>query len=508
VRAEALTAKFGDFTALDDVSLSLKPGAIHALVGQNGAGKTTFARAITGLLQLTRGSVRVLGNEVAGSSASARRAGIDMVHQSFTLPPSLTVSEAFELFLKSTASLRPYRKSKLDDYWQSRMSSIGVNVDPKAVVGTLPVEVMQSLEIGRVLASQARVMVLDEPTAVLAPPAVERLFERLRVLAKEGLTIIVVLHKIREVFSIADTISVLRNGKLILGSVEAAEVSPDQLRAAVVGEAKVVSNSSQPQARAGLTAPADRPLLSLRDVSTAEKLGDAAVQSMSFDVREGEVLGVAGVEGNGQRSLVEVIIGQVPAGSGSIELNGTEVANTDTATRRRLGLRVVPFERRIEGVAQSRPLWENTAVGWLVAEVGQRQMQSYKRLKQRAETILKSWSVKYQSVDQSAGELSGGNMQRLILGRELDDSLQVLVAANPARGLDISATDFVHQAIRRLCDEGKGVLLVSNDLDELFELSNRIVVVSRGRSVGVFERPFDLNKIGNAMLGNAETVQS
>lgn len=509
VRAKALTAKFGDFTALGDVSLELKPGTIHALVGQNGAGKTTFARSITGLLNPTSGYVEVLGRQIAGSPLDARLAGIDMVHQSFTLPPSLTVSEAFELFLRSKSSLQPYRKSGLDNYWRSRMSAIGVEIDPRAVVGTLPVEVMQSLEIGRVLASDARVMVLDEPTAVLAPQAVERLFDRLRALAASGLTIIIVLHKIREVFSIADTISVLRNGNLIFGARDVSAVSADELRVAVVGETK--SNfgaATEVSTVAARQSGSHTQLLSLHDVTTSDKLGDAALKKMSFDVGKGEVLGVAGVEGNGQRSLVEAIVGQADAEFGTIKLEAGEITNKSTSERRRLGMRVVPFERRIEGVAQSRSLWENTAVGWLVADLKERQLQSYRRLRQRADSVLKAWNVKYQSVDQTAGELSGGNMQRLILGREFDDALRVLIAANPARGLDIAATEFVHDSIRRVAAEGKAVLLVSNDLDELFELSDRILVVNRGRKAGIFSRPFDINQIGRAMLGSSDEDKS
>jgi general nucleoside transport system ATP-binding protein len=495
VSVHELTVRFGTFTALDDVSFALASGKVHAIVGQNGAGKTTLARCLMGLQQADRGTIALRGAEhTLGSVKAAKAAGVEMVHQSFSLPPSATVAEAVEFFHPTRRSLQPFRKADLAEAIRERLARVGVHVDPNARISSLPVETLQALEIGRALLAQPKVLILDEPTAVLAPPEVRSLFARVRDIAESGVTVLIVLHKVREVLDVADTVTVLRQGRCVAAASDASSFTERSLSEAIIGD-------TAPNAPTRLrTANDAEDLLALDHVQTVPKAGDAPLQNVSLAVHAGEILGIAGVEGNGQRSLVEVIVGIHTVVSGTVTLLGDDVTRATVTHRRRAGLRVIPFERLTEGVSTTRTLWENIVVGDLAVNAPRFGLVSPRRLKERARTMLDSWQVRYRNVDQNAGSLSGGNVQRLILARELADGARVLVAAHPTRGLDLGATAFVHETIAQLAT-GAAVLLVSADLDELFALSDRIVVMSAGSVAGVFERPFVLADIGTAMVG-------
>ena len=533
VRCRSLGVSFGAVRALHDVSLELAPGRIHALVGQNGAGKTTLAKVLGGLQVPDTGDVQIAGQEIPpGDVRAAKAAGLAMVHQHFSLPPSFTVAEALELTAARPRGRGLYRRRELQQRWRDDVAEIGGTAALSTRIRDLPVEARQSLEIVRALATEARLLLLDEPTALLTPVAIDALFERLRRLRDSGVTILVVLHKLREVAAVADTVSVLRDGALVLGPDEMSEVSQGRLSDAIVGPSGHADGEVRIRAEAH---DGQETLLELTRASSAESAFEPGLSDVSLRVEAGEIVGIAGVEGNGQRSLVSVIAGLTPVTEGTVSIGGDEVTVAAPARRRLRGLRLVPFDRNTEGVSQSAPLWLNQSALRLIDRDGlytldhpgrrsvhsiapprettrtepllrtwwqrRRPLISLRQYKWQASQAMDRWRVRYDTVTQPAESLSGGNVQRLILSRELDSSLEVLVAAQPTRGLDFAATEFVRRSLRGLRDAGAGVLLVSSDLDELFELSDRLLVMYGGRIVAEFAGPYDRRAVGDAMTG-------
>lgn len=500
VRCRSVGVSFGTVRALHSVSLDLAPARIHALVGQNGAGKTTLAKVLGGLQTPDAGDVHIAGRKLPpGDVRSARAAGLAMVHQHFSLPPSFTIAEALELTAARPEGRSVYRRAELHRRWHEDVADVGGTAALSTRIRDLPVETRQSLEIVRALTTEARILVLDEPTALLTPAAIEALFERLRRLRDDGITVLIVLHKLREVVAVADTVSVLREGELVLGPVEMSEATQGQISDAIVGPASGADRSIGVAAATGAEHPT---LLELVRVSSRESAFEPGLRSVDLSVESGEIVGVAGVEGNGQRGLVSVIAGLGAAIEGSVLLGGSEATRSPPARRRSRGLRLVPFDRNSEGISRSAPLWLNQSALRLIGRRRRRSpLISLRDYKRQATEALDHWQVRYNAVTQPAESLSGGNMQRLILARELAPGLEVLVAAQPTRGLDFSATSFVRRSLRGLRDAGAGVLLVSSDLDELFELSDRLLVMYGGQIVARLEAPFDRRAVGDAMTG-------
>ena len=537
VSCRSLGVSFGAVRALHDVSLDLAPGRIHALVGQNGAGKTTLAKVLGGLQAPDAGDVRIAGRKLpSGDVRAAREAGLAMVHQHFSMPPSFTVAEALELTAARPAGRSVYRRADLHRRWHDDTAEVGgrdstpsqsrtytsrrwhddtAEVGGRAVLSTrirdLPVETRQSLEIVRALATEARILMLDEPTALLTPAATEALFERLRRLRDDGVTVLIVLHKLREVAAVADTVSVLRDGELVLGPVEMSEVSQGRLSDAIVGPAPGAERAVGLRADTGTDRAAgvesalgggQAALLELAGLSSRESAFEPGLRGVDLSVEAGEIVGVAGVEGNGQRGLVSAVAGLSAVTEGSVLLGGTEATRASPARRRLRGLRLVPFDRNSEGISRSAPLWLNQSALRLVGRRRRRlPLISVRQYRRQAADAMDHWQVRYDTVAQPAESLSGGNVQRLILSRELAPGLEVLVAAQPTRGLDFAATNFVRRSLRGLRDAGAGVLLVSSDLDELFDLSDRLVVMYDGRITARFEPPYDRRAVGDAMTG-------
>ncbi|WP_420434495.1 ABC transporter ATP-binding protein [Candidatus Poriferisocius sp.] len=500
VSSRSLGVSFGAVQALHNVSFDLAPGRIHALVGQNGAGKTTLAKVLGGLQAPHSGDVYIAGQKIPlGDVRAAQMAGLAMVHQHFSLPPSFTVAEALELTAARNSGRSFYRRAELHRYWQNYVAELGGPAMMSTRIRDLPVETRQSLEIVRALAGDARILLLDEPTALLTPAAADQLFERLMRLRDDGVTILIVLHKLREVSAVAETVSVLRNGGLVLGPSEMSEVSEGQLSDAIVGPAASVDRTIGIAPSAGTT---QETLLELVGVSSQKSTFELGLSGIDLSVQSREIVGIAGVEGNGQRSLVSVIAGLTPIADGSFLLGGVDATRTSPARRRLRGLRLVPFDRNSEGVSRSAPLWLNQSALRLIGrQRRQHPLISLRQYKRQAAEAMDLWRVRYESVAQPTASLSGGNVQRLILSRELAPGLEVLVAAQPTRGLDFSATNFVRRSLRELRGGGAGILLVSSDLDELFELSDRLLVMYGGRIVASFETPYDRQAVGDAMTG-------
>ena len=505
---------YGEVTALADLEIAFARGAIHAVVGQNGAGKTTFARVAAGLVQPDAGALAIDGRPLRlGRVTNARAAGVELVHQSFALPPSFTVAEALEF--GAGPGLGLYSRRGIRRHCRARLAALDLDVDPRRRIRDLPVEVQQGVEIARALVTDARLLILDEPTAVLPPAGIEALFERIRTLKRHGVTVILILHKIREVLAVADTISVLRGGRLVAGPIQRALADERSIAEMIVGEAAAAAvDADDTRALVGATgvsgaahgkaASASRgTVLELAEVSTAKDPEEPALDRVSLTVAAGEIVGVAGVQGNGQRTLVTAIAGLTDVVGGAIHLGGTPAGRASPAARRALGLRVIPFERNSEGLSLTSALWEN----WSVRELLQRPLFSLvdpAALRSRCDESLRAWGVRYASATQNAGALSGGNAQKVILAREIDGDARLIIAAQPARGLDIGATAFVWSALREAAGRGCGVLLISTDLDELFDISHRLVVMLSGRIVGEFAPPYDLAAVGRAMTGVSE----
>ncbi|MCP4385076.1 MAG: ATP-binding cassette domain-containing protein [Hyphomicrobiales bacterium] len=511
IECRDVSVRYGDVAALTDVSVGFAPRLIHAAVGQNGAGKTTFARVAAGIVRPVKGTLAIGGKDVpVGHVTLARAAGIELVHQSFALPPSFTVAEAMEFGAEGGRGV--YTRKELERRWTRHLDSLGVRVGLRERIRDLPVETQQAVEIARALVTDATVLILDEPTAVLSPSGIEKLFERLKVMQANGVTIILILHKIREVLAIADTVTVLRGGRLVEGPIATDATDAERLASSIIGSALDESVSGEDrEALVGLAeeggpkaaatvAKAAAPILELRSVATRSDSEGPALHDVTLAVGRGEIIGVAGVEGNGQRTLVRAVSHLADITAGDIVLDGVEVTRRPLSERRANGLRVIPFERNSEGLSLSSPLWENwSARGLLLG--GVLRIINPARLRKDCDSTLKTWDVHFSSPNQPAGSLSGGNAQKLILAREVDDDATLIIAAQPTRGLDVGATAFVWRSLREARARGCGILLISSDLDELFDISDRVVVMLSGRINGEFEPPYHLGDVGAAMTG-------
>jgi len=504
-----ITVRYGAVTALSAVNASFARGLIHAVVGQNGAGKTTFARVLAGLVRPDHGLLNIGGHALRGGNVKdARKAGVELVHQSFALPPSFTVAEAMQFGVQGVAV---FTRRRLEQRWQQYLQDLDINVPVRTRIRDLPVELQQGVEIARALVADAKLLILDEPTAVLSPEGAEKLFARIRRLKARGVTVILILHKIREVLAVADTVTVLRGGRLVEAGISCDGVDADRLSEWIIGasagqelrdefalpDTASISPETPAASRVEVNAIS---VLRMTGVSTRADSEGPALKEVNLNIQPGEIVGVAGVEGNGQRTLVRAVTGLADVTAGDIAIHGNTLTQAPLAVRRAAGLRVIPFERNTEGLSLSSPLWEN----WSVRGLLQKSLLSVMQpgdLRNRCDAILKQWDVRYDHVDQAAGALSGGNAQKVILAREMDADAHLILAAQPTRGLDIGATAFVWRAMRHARTRGCGLLFISSDLDELFDISDRVLVMLSGRIVAEFFPPYDIATVGAAMTG-------
>ncbi|HEX6947678.1 MAG TPA: ABC transporter ATP-binding protein [Acidimicrobiia bacterium] len=477
-----ITKRFPGVVANDSVDLVVEEGEIHAICGENGAGKSTLMKILYGMLQPDEGVMKVEGKEVKfASPLDAIAAGIGMVHQHFMLADQLTVLENVILGAEPTRPGGLIDFDSAEEHFRRVAESYGLTVDPNDLVEDLEVGERQRVEIIKVLYRGARILILDEPTAVLVPHEVEELFRNMRELKEQGATILFIDHKLDEVLEIADTITVLRDGRTV------ATVKPDEVTAHDLAELMVGSDLPTPETTESTVR--DEVALEVTDLTVTDEDGTRAlVHSVSFDVHKGEVLGIAGVEGNGQAELIDALIGVTPPASGRIVLDGTDITRLSVRQRRELGLGYIPQDRHREGLLLPSPIWENAALGhqtrrpfakgiW-IDRVGARA---------RTEEIIAEFDVRTPGVDTPAHALSGGNQQKLIVGREMVAEPVVLIAGHPTRGIDVGAQAAVWDDIREARRAGMATLLVSADLDELIGLSDRIMVMLRGRLVATLD---------------------
>ncbi len=475
-----ITKRFPGVVANDDVTIAVEDGEIHAICGENGAGKSTLMKILYGMYAADEGVMKVFGNEIRFSSPSAAiDAGIGMVHQHFMLADQLSVLENVILGSEPTSF------GGLIDFGAARAhlrevsEAYGLDVDPDEPIANLEVGERQRVEIIKVLYRGAKVLILDEPTAVLVPQEVEELFRNLRELKAGGATILFIDHKLDEVLAIADKITVIRQGRTV------ATVKPADVTAADLAELMIGSELPTP-ATTGTTVTEDV-ALEISGVTVVDE-GRPVIDDVSLSVHRGEVVGIAGVEGNGQAELVAAILGTLIPSAGTISLMGSDVSKASVRHRREAGLGYIPQDRHRDGLLLSAPLYENAALGhqtrapfarglWIDRE-GRRA---------RTESIKSDYDVRTPSIDVSAHVLSGGNQQKLIVGREMSAGPNVLLAAHPTRGIDVGAQAAVWDHIRAARAAGMATLLVSADLDELIGLSDTIVVMLRGRLVATLD---------------------
>jgi general nucleoside transport system ATP-binding protein len=498
VSLRGITRRFGSVFANRDVSLDLAPGETHALVGENGAGKTTLMRVLYGLLKPDAGTLALDGRVVTiPSPAHAMRLGLGMVHQHFMLVDTLTVAENITLGREPTGALGVYRRHEAEAAVAALAERYRLPVDPRAKVRSLSVGAQQRVEILKALHHGARVLILDEPTAVLTPHEVDELFGVLRALQQGGTTLVLITHKLSEVKALAQRVTVMRAGQVVGGGATA-DLSVHDIAALMVGKpiAEVKSRGARAPGAVGLA---------VRDLEVSDSRGLPAVRGVSFEVRAGEIVGLAGVEGNGQQELIESLAGLHPPARGTIAIAGHAVSGRSAREHRAAGLAHIPSDRLRRGLVPDMTLAENLVLGvQREPSLGRGPVLDRTMLEHRARPLLERYDVRPAEPAHRAGALSGGNQQKLIAARELSRELPVVIAAHPTRGVDLGAVAFLHRRLLDERDAGRAVLLVSSELSEILALSDRVLVMYEGRIVHE-TRPADTTEraLGLCMTGRA-----
>jgi simple sugar transport system ATP-binding protein len=476
-----ISKRFGPVKANEDIHLSVRPGTIHGIVGENGAGKSTLMSILYGFYQADAGEIRIAGRPTPiPDSQAAIRAGIGMVHQHFMLVEPFTVLENVVLGAEEGRLLRPsLARARAELTRLAREYEL--EVDPDAVVGELSVGLQQRVEILKALYRQADILILDEPTGVLTPAEADHLFRILRSLRDEGKTIILITHKLREIMAITDAVSVMRRGRMV-ATLETAATSPAEIAELMVGR-RVLLRVEKGPARPGPV------VLEVRDLRLVDWQGVERLRGISFDLRAGEILGVAGVAGNGQSELLEVLAGIAPATSGSVRFKGQPLdlsTMTNADDRRAAGIGHVPEDRHRRGLVMSYRTWENACFGYHDRPefTGRLGIMDQGAMLRDCRGKIERFDIRPGDPQLQARNFSGGNQQKIVLAREIERDPDVLLVGQPTRGVDIGAIEFIHAQLVALRDRGKAILLVSVELDEIQALSDRMLVMFDGRISG------------------------
>lgn len=499
IKFDHISMQFPGVLANDDVSLDIRKGEVFALVGENGAGKSTLMNILYGIHTPTSGEIyikdRKLTRHEPGESIAA---GIGMVHQHFMLVPSFTVAQNIVLSREPRKMGFFYDLKQAEKEAENLVAEYGLKVDPKATVGEISVGLQQRVEILKTLYRGAEILILDEPTAVLTPQETEELFAVIRRIVKEkNMTVIIITHKLYEVMAISDRVGVMRQGKLI-GVEETKNVNERILASMMVGREVLLDQLEK-------TGTPGQVLIDVRDVHADDNRGLPAVNGVSLRVRAGEILGIAAIEGNGQSELLEVITGMRPLRSGEIHIAGQNASGKTPGEIRDMGLAHIPEDRIATGVSSQSSVKENLIIGKErrpeFAKKGIHLRQS--SIARYASDLFTKYDLRGAGIETGAGSLSGGNMQKVVVAREFSFDTPILVIAQPTRGVDIGAMEFIHKQIIAKRNEGCAILLVSADLDEVLRLSDRVITLYEGRVTGQFEAgKIDKMEIGYYMTGN------
>ncbi|MBT0955883.1 ABC transporter ATP-binding protein [Alphaproteobacteria bacterium KMM 3653] len=480
IELRGISKAFGPVQANKDISIHVAKGTIHGIIGENGAGKSTLMSILYGFYKADAGEILISGKPVTiPDSQAAIAAGIGMVFQHFKLVENFSVLENVVLGAESGALLAP-SLSKARRELTSLAKEYELNIDPDALIQDIGVGMQQRVEILKALYRRADILILDEPTGVLTPSEADQLFRILRRLKEEGKTIILITHKLREIMETTDTVSVMRRGEMT-ATVKTAETSPEELAELMVGR-KVLLRVDKTPAKPGPT------VLEVRDLNVTDAQGVQRVKGISFDIHAGEVLGIAGVAGNGQSELLEVLGGYETA-TGTVTVNGEQIdltgAKSDARSRRERGIAHVPEDRQREGLIMDFHAWENAAFGYHHDEAYRSGLlMNNKAIWQDTEGKMERFDVRPPDPRLAAKNFSGGNQQKIVLAREIERNPELLLIGQPTRGVDIGAIEFIHQQIIALRDQGKAILLVSVELEEILALSDRIAVMFDGQIMG------------------------
>lgn len=477
LQLKGITKQFPGVLANDHIDLTLNKGEILALLGENGAGKTTLMNILYGLYQPDEGEILIDGKQlIVDSPTDAIKAGIGMVHQHFMLIPVFTVTENVMLGDETIKYGDFLDRQRAADRIIKISETYNLAVDPNDYIRDLPVGVQQRVEIIKLLFREAEILIFDEPTAVLTPQEADELFSIMRSLAEQGKSIIFITHKLREVLAIADRIMVIRRGAMV-GETTPEEADKNSLAAMMVGRAVDLEVDKTDKEPGDL-------ILSIKDLVVADKFQNIVVDNVSLDVHAGEIVGVAGVQGNGQTEFVEAITGLRKSAEGTITLLGEDVTKATPRQITEMGVAHVPEDRQIDGLVLPFPVAENLVLCTYYKEpFSKGVILQYKTILEHAEKLIEDFDIRTPSPLTPVSSLSGGNQQKVIIARELSRPIQLLVASQPTRGLDVGSIEYIHKRIVQKRDEGSAVLLISPELDEIMELSDRIVVMYRGKII-------------------------
>lgn len=496
VEMKDIRKSFPGVVACDDINFQVRKGEIHALLGENGAGKSTLMNILFGLYLQDHGDIYLRGEKVNIANPNiANDLGIGMVHQHFKLVHNFTVTENIILGIEPVKALMVDTRSA-----SARIRDLskryGLNVDPEAKIEDVSVGMQQRVEILKMLYRDAEILIFDEPTAVLTPQEVIELMKIMRSLIEEGKTIILITHKLKEIMAIADRCTVIRWGKVV-GTVNVSDTNEEKLAEMMVGR-KVLFDLNKKEANPR------EDVLQIENLTVSGSTGTHGLRNFSLTVKCGEIVGLAGVDGNGQAELVEAIIGLRRADSGKISIHGTDVTNMTTRQRISTGMAHIPEDRHKHGLILDYTVQENLILkNYYLEPYSRRGLIDWDYVYTHAEKVIKDFDVRSgQGAEATARSLSGGNQQKAIVGREIDGNPDLLIAVQPTRGLDVGAIEYIHQRLLEQRDQGKAVFLISLELDEILDLSDRIAVIYNGELVGVVNASeTDENEIGLMMAG-------
>ncbi len=508
IEAVNLTKKYGDFVANEDINISIEQGEITAIVGENGAGKTTLMNMFFGLQRPTGGELRVQGRQVSfSSSLDAINCGLGMVHQHFKLVPSLTVFENILLGAEIRRSLSFFGKAGFKSpiidrnlerkTVQKLIDDYKFELNAEDLVDNISIGAKQRVEILKMLYRNVDILIFDEPTAVLTPQEVDELLASFKELKKQGKTIILITHKLREVMEVSDKVVVIKRGRVV-GTRATKDTDAAELARLMVGR-EVILNVNKEDRDTGRS----KVVYSVKNLCTVNNFGKKVLDDISFDIKEGEILGVAGVEGNGQSELVRVLSGLMESTGGSVGLNDKDITNWWPGELRAAGVGIVPEDRYAQGLCKDMSISDNLIAGYhsnpCLCKSG---LLMKKEIEKQGDRLIEKYDIRIAERNGNVSQLSGGNAQKIIVAREFDSDPKLLVVSQPTRGVDIGSIEFIHKKILELRAAGKAILLVSSELSEIMNLSDRIIVMYKGRLVGQLSgKSADSARLGLMMAG-------